>query len=42
MENKANYALVGVFATVVIGAVAGIVPALRAAAQHPTEALGTG
>ncbi|MBQ1081927.1 ABC transporter permease [Nocardiopsis sp. B62] len=30
-----------VAATVVIGAVAGIVPALRAAAQHPTEALGT-
>ncbi|MEU3018797.1 MULTISPECIES: ABC transporter permease [unclassified Nocardiopsis] len=30
-----------VVATIVIGAVAGIVPALRAAAQHPTEALGT-
>lgn len=30
-----------VVATVAIGAVAGIVPALRAAAQHPTEALGT-
>ncbi|ADH70172.1 ABC transporter permease [Nocardiopsis dassonvillei] len=28
-------------ATVVIGAVAGLVPALRAAAQHPTEALGS-
>ncbi|GAA1094471.1 ABC transporter permease [Nocardiopsis metallicus] len=31
-----------VVATVVIGAVAGIVPALRAAAQQPTRALGTG
>jgi putative ABC transport system permease protein len=31
-----------VVATVLIGAVAGIVPALRAASQHPTEALGTG
>lgn len=31
-----------VAATVLIGAVAGIVPALRAAAQHPTRALGTG
>ncbi|MEE2039848.1 ABC transporter permease [Nocardiopsis sp. CT-R113] len=29
-------------ATVVIGAVAGLVPALRAAAQHPTESLGAG
>lgn len=31
-----------VAATLVIGAVAGLVPALRAAAQHPTEALGGG
>ncbi|WP_017587892.1 ABC transporter permease [Nocardiopsis ganjiahuensis] len=31
-----------VVATVLIGAVAGIVPALRAASQHPTEALGAG
>ncbi|MEE2042075.1 ABC transporter permease, partial [Nocardiopsis tropica] len=31
-----------VAATVAIGAVAGLVPALRAAAQHPTAALGAG
>ncbi|WP_433699151.1 ABC transporter permease [Nocardiopsis sp. CA-288880] len=31
-----------VVATVAIGAVAGLVPALRAAAQHPTAALGAG
>lgn len=31
-----------VVATVLIGAVAGLVPALCAAAQHPTEALGAG
>ncbi|MES0832291.1 ABC transporter permease [Nocardiopsis tropica] len=31
-----------VAATVAIGAVAGLVPALRAAAQHPTTALGAG
>ncbi|GAB3735022.1 ABC transporter permease [Nocardiopsis nanhaiensis] len=31
-----------VAATVLIGAVAGLVPALRAAGQHPTESLGSG